>query len=62
MKTTVIQVFGTNFVVPSVYFDLKPIGMGAFGLVCEAKMGESLVAVKKVGNPFRNLTLAKRYF
>jgi hypothetical protein len=41
----------TIFTVPSLYHDLKPVGMGAFGLVCSAKKrttGELPCAIKKI--------------
>jgi p38 MAP kinase len=45
----------TVFTVPSLYTDLKPVGMGAFGLVCSAKKrttGEVPCAIKKIAGYF----------
>lgn len=58
------SVFGTIFEVTSRYSDLKPIGMGAFGLVCSAKDNATgmNVAIKKIMKPFSTPVLAKRTF
>jgi p38 MAP kinase len=46
------------------YKDLQPIGLGAFGLVCSAKDTATAEprAIKKIAQPFKNTTLAKRAF
>lgn len=46
------------------YTDLKPIGLGSFGLVCSAKdsVTHEPRAIKKISKPFENATLAKRAF
>jgi hypothetical protein len=53
------KVVGTTvFTVPSLYHDLKPVGMGAFGLVCSAKKrttGELPCAIKKIAGYVNNL-------
>ncbi|KAI9009136.1 putative mitogen-activated protein kinase [Hyaloraphidium curvatum] len=59
------SVFGTVFEVTTRYYDLQPIGMGAFGLVCSARdrlNGGAAVAVKKILKPFSTPVLAKRTF
>ncbi|KAF1811416.1 mitogen-activated protein kinase Hog1 [Eremomyces bilateralis CBS 781.70] len=58
------EIFGTTFEITSRYTELKPVGMGAFGLVCAAKdqlTGQS-VAVKKIMKPFSTPVLAKRTY
>ncbi|KAF4980262.1 hypothetical protein FZEAL_3699 [Fusarium zealandicum] len=67
------QIFGTTFEITSRYSDLQPVGMGAFGLVCEltgSSLGSSArdqltnqnVAVKKIMKPFSTPVLAKRTY
>ncbi|KAJ2999733.1 MAPK protein hog1 [Globomyces sp. JEL0801] len=55
---------GTNFECPSRYTDIKPIGLGAFGLVCSAvdSITGQQRAIKKIAQPFSNPTLGKRAF
>ncbi|KAJ3689642.1 hypothetical protein LUZ61_018806 [Rhynchospora tenuis] len=57
------NVYGNQFEVPAKYVPpLRPIGRGAYGIVCAAKNAETNedVAVKKIGNAFENRIDAKR--
>jgi serine/threonine protein kinase len=57
------NVYGNQFEVPSKYVPpLRPIGRGAYGIVCAAKNAETNedVALKKIGNAFENRIDAKR--
>jgi hypothetical protein len=70
------SVFGTIFEVTPRYYDLQPIGMGAFGLVWCVKWhdllicssakdranGGASVAIKKILKPFSTPVLAKRTY
>mmetsp|Transcript_76577 Transcript_76577/g.155441 ORF Transcript_76577/g.155441 Transcript_76577/m.155441 type:complete len:403 (+) Transcript_76577:105-1313(+) len=51
-----------EFCVDSRYVNLRPIGKGAYGLVCSAedKLTGRKVAIKRVGNVFQDLIDAKR--
>lgn len=53
---------GTIFRVPNQYELIKPIGHGAYGLVCSAKniVTGQMVAIKKINNAFLNLKDTKR--
>ncbi|CAG8486141.1 8121_t:CDS:10 [Diversispora eburnea] len=53
-----LSIFGT------VYVDLQPVGMGAFGLVCSAKdqLTGTNVAIKKIMRPFSTPVLSKRTY
>nr|AFJ54625.1 mitogen-activated protein kinase [Dunaliella salina] len=55
-------VCGSVFECLSRYSPLKPIGKGAYGVVCSARDSESnqKVAIKKIANAFENLVDAKR--
>eukprot|EP00967_Tisochrysis_lutea_P149885 scaffold289031_cov23-Tisochrysis_lutea.AAC.1 len=56
------MVCGTRFDVDSRYTLVKPLGHGAYGVVCSAvdnRSGER-VAVKKIAKAFEHLTDAKR--
>ncbi|KHG15311.1 Mitogen-activated protein kinase 4 [Gossypium arboreum] len=57
------NVYGNLFEVPSKYVPpLRPIGRGAYGIVCAAVNSETQeeVAIKKIGNAFDNRIDAKR--
>ncbi|KAJ3682049.1 hypothetical protein LUZ60_014622 [Juncus effusus] len=57
------NIYGNSFEVPAKYVPpLRPIGRGAYGIVCAAKNAETNeeVAIKKVGNAFENRIDAKR--
>ncbi|MCO5592525.1 hypothetical protein L7F22_046528, partial [Adiantum nelumboides] len=60
---TLYNIFGNLFEVTSKYVPpIRPIGRGAYGIVCSAinsKTGEE-VAIKKIGNAFDNRIDAKR--
>lgn len=58
------QIFGTVFEITRRYTDLKPVGMGAFGLVCAADdlLTNKKVAIKKIMRPFQTDVLAKRTY
>ncbi len=59
-----VQVAGTTFECPIQYKNIQPIGLGAFGLVCsvvDTTVNEQR-AIKKIAQPFKNNTLAKRAF
>jgi len=55
-------VCGSVFECLSRYSPLKPIGKGAYGVVCSARDSETnqKVAIKKISNAFENLVDAKR--
>eukprot|EP00002_Diphylleia_rotans_P039387 TRINITY_DN9115_c0_g1_i3.p1 TRINITY_DN9115_c0_g1~~TRINITY_DN9115_c0_g1_i3.p1 ORF type:complete len:378 (+),score=67.87 TRINITY_DN9115_c0_g1_i3:60-1193(+) len=61
-KYKVYPVSGTNFEVSEKYQVIKPLGRGAYGIVCAAKNQETneKVAIKKICNVFEDLTDAKR--
>lgn len=52
------------FEVPDIYTDLKPIGVGGFGLVCSGTCPQEgiSVAIKKLKEPFSNPILSKRAY
>ncbi|KAE8727535.1 Mitogen-activated protein kinase 5 [Hibiscus syriacus] len=57
------NVYGNLFQVPSKYVPpIRPIGRGAYGIVCAAVNSETReeVAIKKIGNAFDNRIDAKR--
>merc|ERR1711916_274853 len=60
--TNTFSIGGTTFVLPSHYQPIKPIGQGAYGVVCAAHDTETgdKVAIKKIGGIFQNKTDAKR--
>ena len=61
-KISSFMVCGTRFDVDSRYTLIKPIGHGAYGVVCSAtdnKTGEK-VAIKKINKAFEHLTDTKR--
>eukprot|EP00798_Chlamydomonas_sp_ICE-L_P029100 gene29100-32311_t len=55
-------VCGSLFECPAKYLPIKPIGKGAYGVVCSAKNLETneKIAIKKISNAFDNLVDAKR--
>ena len=55
-------VCGTRFDVDRKYRLIKPIGHGAYGVVCSAQNIETgeMVAIKKITKAFANLTETKR--
>nr|BAM08274.1 mitogen-activated protein kinase HOG1 [Moniliella megachiliensis] len=59
-----LSLFGTVFEVTTRYYQLEPVGMGAFGLVCSAKdqLTDASVAIKKIMKPFSSPVLAKRTY
>ncbi|MCO5607071.1 hypothetical protein L7F22_061263 [Adiantum nelumboides] len=60
---TQYNIFGNLFEVPAKYVPpLRPIGRGAYGIVCSAINSETReeVAIKKIGNAFDNRIDAKR--
>jgi len=56
------QVSGHKFIVDRKYVPVKPIGTGAYGVVCSAidKKTNHKVAIKKITNAFDDLVDAKR--
>ena len=50
------------FEIDEKYVPIKPIGKGAYGVVCSAKDSETgeKVAIKKIANAFDNVTDARR--
>lgn len=60
----IMQVKDTKFEVLQRYIDLRPLGVGAQGVVCSAEdiiLGKR-VAIKKLSRPFQNQLHAKRSF
>lgn len=57
-----VTVRGIEFQISKRYRNLKPIGSGAYGVVCAAEDAETgrKVAIKKVQDTFADLTNAKR--
>ena len=55
-------VCGNVFEVQSRYAPIKPIGKGAYGVVCSARdvRSDARVAIKKITNAFENAVDAKR--
>jgi serine/threonine protein kinase len=62
--TVTSSVRGTDFTVDSRYSVQKFVGCGSYGVVCAAvdtrDPAQGLVAIKKIGNVFKNETTAKR--
>jgi mitogen-activated protein kinase 6 len=60
--TSKFAVCGTVFEVDAKYAPIKPIGKGAYGVVCSARDVETnkKVAIKKIVNAFENIVDAKR--
>jgi len=60
--TSKFAVCGTVFEVDAKYAPIKPIGKGAYGVVCSARDVETnkKVAIKKIVNAFENVVDAKR--
>eukprot|EP01135_Chromosphaera_perkinsii_P001291 Nk52_evm18s164 gene=Nk52_evmTU18s164 len=56
------MVCGTRFDIPAKYTLIKPIGQGAYGVVCSAINNENQrkVAIKKIAKAFDHLTDSKR--
>ncbi|KAF3648079.1 Mitogen-activated protein kinase 4 [Capsicum annuum] len=56
------NVYGNLFEVTKKYIPLRPVGRGAYGIVCAALNSETReeVAIKKIGNAFDNRIDAKR--
>lgn len=52
----------TIFEIDTKYAPIKPIGKGAYGIVCSARNSESgeKIAIKKIANAFENTTDARR--
>eukprot|EP00002_Diphylleia_rotans_P012765 TRINITY_DN2493_c0_g3_i2.p1 TRINITY_DN2493_c0_g3~~TRINITY_DN2493_c0_g3_i2.p1 ORF type:complete len:322 (-),score=68.47 TRINITY_DN2493_c0_g3_i2:878-1843(-) len=61
-KYKVYPISGTNFEVSEKYQIIKPLGHGAYGIVCSAKNSETneKVAIKKISNVFEDLVDTKR--
>jgi len=61
-KVSHFMVCGNLFEVDAKYTPIKPIGKGAYGVVCSARNTESeeKIAIKKIGNAFDNAIDAKR--
>jgi len=61
-KTTSFLALGTRFDVESHYKLMRPVGHGAYGVVCSAKNTKTgaKVAIKKITKAFSNLTETKR--
>ncbi len=61
-KTHSFTVSGTTFVIDEKYEFIKPIGVGAYGVVisCQDKSNNTKVAIKKIPNAFEDLIDAKR--
>ena len=59
---TSFVVCGNVFEVQSRYAPIKPIGKGAYGVVCSARdvLSDARVAIKKITNAFENAVDAKR--
>ena len=59
---TSFVVCGNVFEVQSRYAPIKPIGKGAYGVVCSARdvRSDARVAIKKITNAFENAVDAKR--
>ena len=55
-------IWRTNFEIDDRYTPIRPVGKGAYGVVCSATSSTSAerVAIKKIGNAFDNLTDARR--
>jgi serine/threonine protein kinase len=55
-------VCGSLFECPAKYLPIKPIGKGAYGVVCSARnlQANEKVAIKKISNAFENVIDAKR--
>mmetsp|Transcript_2385 Transcript_2385/g.6003 ORF Transcript_2385/g.6003 Transcript_2385/m.6003 type:complete len:138 (-) Transcript_2385:54-467(-) len=61
MSTTTHTIRGTHFEVDSRYTLQKYLGSGSYGVVVSATTpDETPVAIKKIGNVFKNSTTAKR--
>jgi len=62
LKVSHFMVCGNLFEVDAKYTPIKPIGKGAYGVVCSAKDVDAneKVAIKKIGNAFENAVDAKR--
>lgn len=60
--TSKFAVCGTVFEVDAKYAPIKPVGKGAYGVVCSAREVETnrKVAIKKIVNVFENVVDAKR--
>lgn len=56
------MVWRSLFEIDTRYVPIKPIGKGAYGVVCSARDGDTAqkVAIKKIGNAFENSTDARR--
>eukprot|EP00191_Tetraselmis_sp_GSL018_P006474 CAMPEP_0177608022 /NCGR_PEP_ID=MMETSP0419_2-20121207/18239_1 /TAXON_ID=582737 /ORGANISM="Tetraselmis sp., Strain GSL018" /LENGTH=377 /DNA_ID=CAMNT_0019102663 /DNA_START=407 /DNA_END=1540 /DNA_ORIENTATION=- len=56
------MVCGNLFECPSKYAPIKPIGKGAYGVVCSARNVETdeKIAIKKIGKAFENVVDSKR--
>eukprot|EP00227_Mantoniella_beaufortii_P003667 CAMPEP_0197617476 /NCGR_PEP_ID=MMETSP1326-20131121/61054_1 /TAXON_ID=1155430 /ORGANISM="Genus nov. species nov., Strain RCC2288" /LENGTH=431 /DNA_ID=CAMNT_0043186369 /DNA_START=205 /DNA_END=1497 /DNA_ORIENTATION=+ len=61
-KMSLFMVCGNLFEVQAKYTPIKPIGKGAYGVVCSARNVENYekVAIKKITNAFENAIDAKR--
>uniref|UniRef100_A0A7S1TCU8 mitogen-activated protein kinase n=1 Tax=Compsopogon caeruleus TaxID=31354 RepID=A0A7S1TCU8_9RHOD len=62
MQTRSFNVLGLRFEVPDRYTLIKPIGQGAYGIVCSAHDNETgnKVAIKKISGIFENAVDCKR--
>lgn len=56
------SVWRSIFEIDTIYTPLKPIGKGAYGIVCSARNSQTgeKVAIKKIANAFENTTDARR--
>ena len=56
------MIWKSLFEIDKKYVPIKPIGKGAYGVVCSAKDSETgaKVAIKKIANAFDNVTDARR--
>ncbi|KAK3284419.1 Mitogen-activated protein kinase 4b [Cymbomonas tetramitiformis] len=61
-KLAHFMVCGNLFEVDAIYNPIKPIGKGAYGIVCSARNDETdeKVAIKKIGNAFENIIDSRR--
>ncbi|KAF9891203.1 hypothetical protein FE257_004767 [Aspergillus nanangensis] len=58
------EILGTKFETPSRYANVRPVGLGTFGLVCSAhdQMTQQPVAIKKMMFPFSSSATAQRTY
>ncbi|KAL4896038.1 mitogen-activated protein kinase mpkC [Aspergillus ambiguus] len=58
------DILGTKFETTIRYANVRPVGLGAFGLVCSAydQITQQPVAIKKMMSPFASSSIAKRTY